>query len=123
MSWLKQAIAAGAWDIPFIRQDPDLMTLRKKKPKEFADLVAVKSIWNIKFDPVWDDLWLRNDSPFPLTNVVLEVRLEQDQQVWTPVLTAPEIAPGQTVWWRDEVSVPGGWLSRKSATIACDQNR
>jgi len=82
----------------------------------------VKWPWSIDWGVLNDDILLRNDSRFALTNVVLEYELKQDARTWKGELKIEHVAPGQTQVWTNVISVPGGRLTASSAALRCDQD-
>jgi hypothetical protein len=121
LEFLARAIGKGFPDVPHVRADPDLEALRRAKPEQFAALTSVKWSWDVKWGILNDDVVLKNDSRFALTNVVLDARLEQDQRVWTPRLEAERIPAGQSHTWSGCVSIPGSRLTKATAVLSCDQ--
>jgi hypothetical protein len=106
-----------------VKADVNLDDLRTQRPKEFAELVTPKWSWSIKFGILTDDIVMTNESPFTLTNVVLKARIESGEKVWTPTLTAKTVKPGAAQTWANIVSIPGGKVSKSSATLLCDQGK
>jgi hypothetical protein len=123
LSWLKCAIRMGFCDIELARRDPDLTFLRVQSRAKFVECTRVKGTWKLVYGIFNDDITFRNDSQFALTNVVIDVRLEQDDRRWAPKLKAELILPGQTKTWTNIVSIPDSRLTKSSATISCEQNR
>lgn len=121
--WLRAAIRSGFYNVAMAKTDPDLDNLRLERPGEFAEIIAVKSETTIHYGLFNDDITLTNKSDFPITNVVLDLRLEQDGRVWTRKLETDIIMPGQPYRWARVVSIPGNRLTSFSATLTCDQNR
>lgn len=119
---LRQAIRGGAIEIQYVKQDPNLLALRRDMKREFDELTSVKWRWSIVWGLLNDDIVVTNDSKFPLTNVVVDVRLEQDGKVWSPRLTTDVIGLGETRKWENAVSIPGRKITRSSAQLGCDQN-
>jgi hypothetical protein len=123
LSDLRQAIRGGAIEIQYVKQDANLLALRREMKREFDDLTSVKWRWSIAWGLLNDDIVVTNDSEFPLTNVVVEARLEQDGKSWTPKLAADLILPGQSHKWANVVSIPERRVTRSDFTLTCDQNR
>ncbi len=121
--WLKQAISQGMTEIPLAKVDPDLSDLRRNRTAKFNDLVTTKWSWQIHWGTFNDDITLTNTSAFALTNVVWTPRIEQNDKVWTPELTAQIIQPGQTLKWENIVSIPGSRITNSSSTLTCDQSK
>ncbi len=121
--WLDYAIKLGFNRTTDIKANPDLAFLRSSKAADFEQLVAIKYDWHPHWGLLNDDIVFTNDSNFALTNMTLEVRLEQDGRRWSLNLNADVIAAGQTYTWENVVSIPGGRLTDKNVTLSCDQNR
>jgi hypothetical protein len=122
--WLEYAIKGCGWNsIPQAKKDPDLATVRAAKREAFAQLTTPTCNWEIKFGLLMDDVVITNTSPFAITNVVLDVRVESKDHVWTPQLKVDRIEPGDTHTWVDVFSIPGNRVGRKSARFECDQDR
>lgn len=121
LQWLEGAITWGMLDIATINRDPRLARLRAAAPGQVKMLTEVKATWSITWGTFNDDIVLKNESQFPLTNVELQYELKQDARPWNGKLMAVHIAPGQSHVWRNEISVPGRRLTSKTATLGCDQ--
>ena len=81
----------------------------------------VRYTWEVRWGVVNDDIVLTNTSAVPLTNVTFTPRIESRGQVWEPALQCSRIEPGQTLIWRDAVSIPGSSYERATARLGCDQ--
>jgi hypothetical protein len=119
---LDHAIVRGFNEIAYLSHDPRLSRLREKKPKEFKEITTPKSEWRIVYGIFSDDITLTNKSKFPLTNVELNVRLEQDTRVWPLELKTDTILPGATYTWSNVVAIPGSRLTKSKAVLSCDQD-
>lgn len=120
---LKDAIAMGIWDTPWIREHPDFMSLRGARSEQFLEVLRVRTTWSIHYGFLNDDITLTNNSTFPITDVVFKLKLQQDERDWDLQLTADEILPGATHRWRNVVSIPGNRLTDSSARLECYENR
>jgi hypothetical protein len=122
--WFKHAVEdLGYNSISTAKADPDLELMRNEQGSEFTRLTSVKADWDVKFGVFNDDIILTNRSCFPISNVVLDIKLSQDSSSWTPQLKADVIGPGKTYTWENIVRIPSGRLTTKSATLKCDQNK
>jgi hypothetical protein len=123
LAFLERALQRGFWNINHAKKDPDLEAMRLAKAAEFAALSRVQTEWSVNWGILNDDILLKNNSKFPITNVVLDVRLEQDGRAWTPQLKVDVIGAGETKTWVNAVSIPGGRVTSSKATVSCDQNK
>jgi len=123
--WLNYAIASlGCNWITRAKVDPDLASVRLARSQEFTELVKVNCSFDVKFHSLAnDDILLTNNSKFPITNVVFEAILEQEDKKWTPWLKADVIGAGETHTWPNWVWIPGSRLTKMTATVSCDQNK
>ena len=120
---LQTAVRQLGYDaIAAAKTDPDFAVLREAGAKEFRALAAVKATWNIQFGILNDDIVLTNYSTFPLTNVRFACRIVSNSRPWTPTLMCEHIKPGETYKWVNAVSIPGGKVDQKTATLSCDQS-
>lgn len=119
---LRSAVRDGAQTVQEYYKDAYLQPLRKARSEEFKKIVAPQWSWDIAYGFFDDDVRLRNDSLFPLTNVKLALQLEQDGKKWEPTLEAPIIQPGETFTWENAISIPSSRLSKGEAILSCDQN-
>ncbi len=72
---------------------------------------------------VRDDVVLRNDSPYPLTNVRFAVTLRKGGKTTNLDLKCDLIKPGETQKWTDVVGgVEGKWDDSSKAELSCDQS-
>lgn len=119
---LERAIDLGWSSTAMLRNDPRLARLRQAQSTAFQKLVELKWSWSIRSGLLSDDISLTNQSRFPMTNVVLNVDLQQDQRNWQETLGVDAIAPGATHVWRNALSVSGGRPTSSEATLNCDQS-
>jgi hypothetical protein len=117
---LGPAISSAA-DIEELKTNPSLERVRKEKPAEFADLVAVKWKWSVRPGVSKDDVVITNLSKFTITNVSFHARFEAGEQVWTPETKIASIGPGESFTWRNALELPKIKLDRNSASLTCDQ--
>ncbi len=123
LTHLRLAIRGGAADIQEVKHNPHLVQLRQQRNREFDQLTTVKWRWSVVWGILNDDIQITNDSEFALTNVTVNVRLEQDGRVWSPQLTAAAIQPGQVYKWPNVVSIPNRRITSSKIALTCDQNR
>ncbi len=64
---------------------------------------------------IWDDIKLENQSAYPLTHVVLDVRLVKGEQVKTVQVKVDYLGPGQTKTWANVVTGVSGTWDKSSA--------
>jgi hypothetical protein len=122
-----RSLAASILDGNFTTEEVQanwfLIPVRKARKTDFDLLTTPKWSWNINYGLVNDDIWMRNDTFYPLTHVQLKLDLAKGQQTWTPTLTVDVLQPGETKVWKNVVSIPGSQLSKSGAKLICDQNR
>lgn len=115
-AWLRQAIHHGYEDIQWIKNSPCLQNYRNSKPKDYAELITPKWTWGVTDDWFWDDIWMKNDSHFPLNNVVLKVTLMKGNHPKKLTLKCPRLAPGEKKTWKNIVkTVSGRWDNTSTA--------
>jgi hypothetical protein len=122
--WLKHAVGTLGYNgIQQIKSDPDLAAVRAQKGQEIANLIAVRSIWKIKFGFMNDDIEITNTSQFELTNVVLGGNIVSGDKSWPLQLKVASLRSGQSYVWSNALSVPGSKIdeSRSALDITCDQ--
>jgi hypothetical protein len=110
---LKEAYGLGWHDVDYIRSR-DLFKAFSKDP-EFTRLTTVKWSWHSKPGLLAGDVYLRNESPFAITNVKLKIQGSAQQ----PVLEAARIGPGEQMHWQ--------WIDNtaadaQKASMGCDQH-
>ena len=120
--WLQTSYANGFSAVNFVRQDPDLANLRRQKPQVFARLTT-PVLTNPQF--VWglmlDDAWVRNESPFDLTHVVVDVTVHKGGAVYRFKMSCDRIKAGETCRNDNVVSIPGDAYDYVQATYTSDQ--
>lgn len=120
---LRLTLRGGAVEIHEVKRNPHLERVREQRKREFDQLTAVKWRWSVVWGVFNDDIQISNDSEFALTNVAVNVRLEQDGRVWSPQLKAAVIQPGQAYKWPNVVSIPNRRVTSSKVVLVCDQNR
>ena len=120
---LQEAFELGWYDVAHANNDPDLDNLRAQRPKEYAALTEVKWAWRINYGVFNDDIILTNNSAFALTDVELQVNIQNGQQQWAPKCEIEYLPPGATYTWENIVSVPNNSNTKTTATLVCDQTR
>ena len=120
--WFEYAVRGlGFNDIKSARGDPDLEAMRISQKEQFETLAEVSWAWNLEFGTFNDDITLRNNSAFALTNVQLTYSIEGGGQTFNGSVSVPRLGVGQTKTWRNEVSVKGSRTKSRNATVTCDQ--
>ena|GEM_PF-2240786 len=123
LEWLRAAIRRGFVDVVQMKRDPDLANVRTNQANSFADIVKITWRWNIVYGIFNDDIVLTNTSSFPITNVIVDARLEQGSKSWSRRLNTDLLMPGESKTWENVVSIPGGRLTKATVTMRCDQNQ
>lgn len=111
----------GYSNIKWAQTDPDLTDVRKRYASEFQQLTAIRTRADIEWGLLWDDPILRNDSPFPLTNVRFTPRITSKGQVYTKELRTEYLAPGSGCSWPDVFSIPGSTYDSYHYKVVSDQ--
>lgn len=120
IEWLQIAIRnLGLKNIALVRNDPDLATVRTQRAAAFEQLTTLKYEWWIGYGTFNDDILLRNDSPFALTNVVLKVTVTAGERTWNQEVRVDRLESGKTYKWVNVISVPRKNSSR--ADLRCEQ--
>jgi len=118
---LARAVALHPGKVRSLRDDNAFAELRGRE--DFQRLVQVKANVDYVRGYFDDDLVLRNDSPFALTNVTVDVKLTaEDDSVWTRRLETHYIGSGQSLTYENIVSIPNRLAVKWGWSVACDQN-
>jgi tetratricopeptide (TPR) repeat protein len=109
---LQEAYELGWSDTAFVKQHAPFQPF--KDSAEFKRLTTVKWSWSSSVGVLAGDVYLVNESPFPITNV----RLKVNGSAQHPVLEAARIRPGEKMHWE--------WVDNTAADAArasleCDQ--
>jgi hypothetical protein len=120
--WLEQAYRGGFHDIDFVRADPDLASLRAGLPERFDELTGVHWSFTIVWDRPLDDVIVKNESPFALTNVIIDLYVRQGRRSWEPVIRRELLMPGETYKASDLMSVPRARHDEATGVLFCDQD-
>jgi hypothetical protein len=122
LEWLDASIKRGNSNVAWARKDPDLQRVRQSHGKQFAQLVTPKWSWRVTDDWLWDDVILKNESLFPLSNITLSVTLNKGRGQKNLKLTCEYLAPGDSKKWVDIVDgAEGTWDNSSTASLTCDQ--
>lgn len=124
LAHLKEAVENGLTKVAEARVSADLANLRNAYGDQVASLLAVKFGWAVKYGVFNDDITLTNQSPFPLTHVVLRPVISNSKGSFTPKqqLTLENLGPGQSHTWVNCISVTaGGDNDTRKAELQCDQ--
>ena len=74
--------------------------------------------------PIWDDLDVTNNSPFPLTNVVVTGTITSNGNSWPMKQKADLIKPGETHVWSSVLSIHNNTPADTSGLLlGCDQSQ
>ncbi len=106
LKFLQKAVGGGWAVSKDWWEDADLEALRTAHPKEFAELLAVKASWTIDFGVLRDDVVVRNDSPFAVSGVRVNVGVVSKGKRHDRELKAEAIAPGKVHRWSNVFSIP-----------------
>lgn len=111
---INQAFALGFCDVNRLRTDTELALLHKDQ--RFLDATTVRFEWSVSNGILFADVYLKNKSPFALTNV----RLASSTSGWNPDLRTQVIRSGETFHWGWVAQPPQG--QQLNASLYCDQN-
>jgi hypothetical protein len=77
-----------------------------------------------KYGLMLDDILIRNDSPFELTNIRLDVVMGNTKGTFHPdLMQRKTLKPGETYMFENVTSVTGSTLTQSAATLTCDQQQ
>lgn len=119
--WLAYSYRQGFSDVAVARDDADLSVIRTAAPDRFRELTTVKSSFHIEFGVFNDDVIIRNDSPFELTNVRVDLVVKKGNRTWKPDLRVASVKPGASHTFANVVSIPGSSYDSATATLYSDQ--
>ena len=122
LSELRKALLLGALDLQLVKESPDLAALQANRSKEWNDLFEVKYTWDVDWGFFNDDVLLRNDSEFTLTEVVFAPKITTDGKVYAPILKADFIPPGKVYRWSNAFSIPGSKADESESRLACAES-
>ncbi len=120
---LKEAVEKGLNKLSEARASQDFENLRNAHGRAF-DALFVKFGWSVKYGVFNDDITITNESPFPLTHLVLRPVISNPKGSFTPKqqLTLEKLDPGKSHTWVNCISVSGGGDSdTRKAELQCDQ--
>ena len=119
---LLAAYRVGWTNVADVRASPDFAALRRSRVAQFQQLTAVKVSPRIQFHPGWvDDLIVRNDSPFELTNVRVQAVIVNQGQTYRPEARAKSIKPGESYTASGATAIFGNRYDSFTYSITCDQ--
>jgi hypothetical protein len=122
VEWLAFAYQLGWQDVSDARTTPDFANLRQGRRQPFEQLTTVKLSPAIRFHPgFFDDILIRNDSPFTLTNVHFKASIQNQGQTYTADVTVKSIAAGATYTATAATLVSGNHYDSYRYSVACDQ--
>jgi hypothetical protein len=121
--WLRHLVTNFAFeDVAALREEAAFAGLAQHDAKEWDRLTVPR--WTLSPDRGFfsSDLVMTNQSPFPLTNVILRVSAAPaGEPKWSRELKVARIAPGESFRWTKVEGVPGSSVTI-SATMACNQS-
>lgn len=118
LSSIRQAYGKGFCDIGQLRKCPDFEALCRDE--EFVELTTVKVTWGHQEGLFFSDIWMKNESPFPITGA----KLESSTAGWSWKLPSEDktvnLAPGETYQegWYSQPPTGSSPLARHS----CEQD-
>lgn len=118
---VQEALRLGFVDVKGLRTCDDFKSLAKAARAKLDDMLAVKWSWSVKWGVFNDDVLVRNDSAFPLSDVQFRPRIESGGKLYNPDLKNDLIQPGETVTWANVFSIPGSKYSSAKPILTCDQ--
>ncbi|MDP1948259.1 MAG: tetratricopeptide repeat protein [Nitrospirota bacterium] len=126
LSWLRSAFAHGHTGVGYAKASPDFKNVRAKLSKQFEEITKVNWKWIINwgFRINNDTITLRNNSAFPITNVILGVTVSSSGYPdWEGEFKTEYVPGGGSVTWKLDVSgiTSRGWDYKGYGNIACDQ--
>ena len=104
-----------------LRRDADLAVVRSQRAADYAALTTVRASWDINFGVLNDDVMLKNESPFPLTGVVLRIQVKAKGRTFDRELKVARVEPGDTATWVDAISIPGSRTDERRSALSCEQ--
>lgn len=120
-TWLRWSFKHGLDNVNWVRTAADFETLRTQKPAAWQDLLTPKaSVW-VNFGMLNDDVYLLNQSAFPMTNVKLTATVISKGQVWRINKTAAFVGPGKVFSFDNALSVPGSHVDTIRWSLTSDQ--
>jgi hypothetical protein len=119
---LALAYRLGWNDVNDARNNPDFASLQRSRTSRFAELTTVRVRPAIQFHPGWmDDILVRNDSPFELTNLKLQAVISNQGQTYRPQVFVKSLKPGQTYTASGVTAILGNHYDTFTYTMSCDQ--
>lgn len=120
--WLNEAYRTGFNQIALVREDADWANFRQGNAQRYYVLTKVQYSWRINYYNFLDDVAFENNSPFELTNVLINVHVKNGSRVWTKNFQIDSFKPGETHTFKDVFSVPNNPSTVATATLTSDQN-
>ncbi len=121
-NWIVQAYRNGFSAIAPLRRSPDLANYRNGRPQQFVNLTTVRWTWQIRYGWMLDDVIIKNDSAFNLTNVRVQLHIRKGNESWNPEIKCALIKPGETCENDNVMSVTGNSYDEGNASLTSDQN-
>jgi hypothetical protein len=121
-SWIEKAYHDGFHDIAQFRDDPDLEAFRSQRAQQFQTLTTIHWSWEIKYGFIWDDVIVKNSSPFDMTNVQVQVHIRKGSSTWDPVIKCSLIKAGSTCERDNVMSITGDAYDTGTASLTSDQS-
>lgn len=123
LTFLRQAIAAGAPVTKDWWTDADYRNIRTAHPKEFAELLAVKAAWTIEFGVFNDDVIVQNNSGFDLTGARVKLKGRSGAKEFNIELATERVPRGQIIRWPNSLSIPKDPGIQATLEFTCDQTQ
>ncbi|MDX1997144.1 MAG: hypothetical protein SF066_05445 [Thermoanaerobaculia bacterium] len=109
----------GFADISGLKKSPGLAPFRKARAELFRKLTEVKWSWSIEYGMMFDDIIIKNESNFTLTNVVLKPDLGWLYR--NLELKTEKLEPGAVHKWANVASLNKAFTKNATASFSCDQ--
>ena len=119
---LNRALRCGLAVTRDVWTDPEFTLLRSERTSEFEELFRVKASWTIEYGLLNDDVILRSQTPFDLSNVRIKVTSVALGKRYGVELTAASIPSGQAFRWRNALSIPRDPAITGELTLECEQS-
>ncbi|MBL8797397.1 MAG: hypothetical protein JNM56_26075, partial [Planctomycetia bacterium] len=78
--------------------------------------------WGIEYHTLFDDVWLKNNSPFPLNNVRLTVTVNEEGKAKMETLKHRRINSGERYKWTNVFSINEENVRDKRVVLSCDED-
>lgn len=119
--WLRRAFANGSTFVDDVRTGDDFARYRAQMPEEFRELTKAKVTWDIEYGIFNDDIIIRNQSAFGLSNARIHLTIRKGDLTWSPKLESAWLPPGGSQRFVDVVSIPNDSYDDASGSFTCDE--